>query len=169
LSVQVLIYFIVSIFFIAIACVVLDTTVTHFRTTLERIDRETDLFMTVDFLRRDFWFHSVTTGYVSQDGFAFIFKEKIGGQEKQVRYFVERNDGSYQLRRIANDGINVIYKSAKPIYFSEPVKGIWAITIEDLQFEMVNATPTELMEKLYNGKVKTPDFLLPKLIEVRNR
>ncbi|MGJ8454060.1 hypothetical protein ACSFC1_02000 [Pseudothermotoga sp. U03pept] len=169
MTVQVLIYFIVSIFFITIAYVVLDTTITHFRTTLQRIDKETDLFMTVDFLRRDFWFHSVSTGCVSQDGSTFTFKEKIDGQEKQVRYFVERDDSFYQLRRIANDGINVVYKSAKPISFSEPVKGIWAITIEDLQFEMVNATPTELMEKLYKGKVKTPEFLLPKLIEVRNR
>ncbi|MEJ5228815.1 MAG: hypothetical protein WHT65_02335 [Pseudothermotoga sp.] len=169
MSVEILIYFIVSIFFVAIAYVVLDTTITHFRITLERIDRETDLFMTVDFLRRDFWFHSATVGYVSQDGSTFTFKEKVTGQEKQVSYFVEKDSSFYQLRRIANDGVNVIYRSSKPISFSEPVKGIWAITIEDLQFEMVNATPTELMKELYNGEVKTPDFLLPKLMEVESR
>ncbi|WP_041081879.1 hypothetical protein [Thermotoga profunda] len=169
ISIQILIYLIVSLIFVSIAAVILNTVITHFRKTIGRVDREIDFFMAVDFLRMDFWFHSISVGNVSKDGNAFIFREKIDQDEKLVSYFVEKVDGVYQLKRIANDGINIIYKSTSPMFFCEPTKDIWAIQIEGFWFEMINATPTELRDKLYKGKVKTPDFLLPKLIEVRNK
>ncbi len=168
-SIQVLIYLIVSLIFISIAAVILETVITHARTTVERIDKEIDFFMAIDFVRRDFWFHSISIGTVSKDGTAFTFKEKIGQVEKKVSYIVEKTGDLYQLKRVANDGVNVIYKSKNAIFFSEPVQNIWAIHLEGFQFEMVNATPTELMSKLYGNQVRTPDFLLPKLIEVKDK
>lgn len=169
MSIQILIYLMVSLIFISIAAVILNTTITHVRVTVDRVDREMDFFMAIDFLRMDFWFRSVSIGNVSKDGSTLTFKEKIDRAEKTVSYLVEKIGDTYQLRRIANDGVNVIYKSKDPIIFCEPAEGIWAIQVEGFQFEMINATPTELRAKLYGGKVKTPDFLLPKLIEVKNR
>lgn len=169
ISVQILIYLIVSLIFISIAAIVLNTVITHARTTIDRVDKETDFFMAVDFLRMDFWFRSISIGNVSKDGIRFTFKEKIDRYEKTVSYLVEKVDNTYQLKRVANDGVNVVYKSAAPISFSEPRQGIWVIQIEGFQFEMINATPTELRDRLYGGRVRTPEFLLPRLIEVKNR
>lgn len=169
MSIQILVYLIVSLIFACIAGIILSAVITHARVTVERIDKETDFFMTIDFLRMDFWFHSISIGHVHNNGSLFTFKEKIDGREKLVSYLVEKVGDLYQLKRVANDGINILYKSAEPIFFSEPIQGVWAVQIEGFQFEMVNATPSELSDKLYGGKVRTPDFLLPKLIEVRDR
>lgn len=169
IGVQILVYLIVSLIFISIAALILNAVITHLRTTVDRMDREIDFFMAIDFLRMDFWYRSISAGSVSRDGSRFTFREKIDQYEKTVSYFVEKDGDTYQLKRIANDGVNILYKSTAPMSFSEPVQGIWALQIEGFQFEMINATPTELRDRLYGGKVRTPEFLLPRLIEVKDR
>jgi len=163
ITIQMLVYLIVSLCFIAIAGLCLNTTITHFFQMTKRLEEDIDLMMAVDFLRHDFWYRSISTARVSDS--AISFWEKVDGKEKLVWYRVEFGQESYTIKRIANDGVNIVYRSSQPISFYEE-KGIWGVRIGNLCFEMLNATPSNVREKLNLKPGELPYFLVPKPVNV---
>jgi len=163
ITVQLLIYLFVSLCFIAIAGMCLSTVITHFFQITKRLEEDIDLMMAIDFLRYDFWFKSISTAQVSSS--AMSFWEKVDGKEKKVWYRVEMEQGDYVLKRVANDGTNVVYRSKKPISFYEET-GIWGVKIGELCFDMVNATPSDVRVRLNLKPGELPYFLRPKQVDV---
>ncbi len=158
--VEIILYLFIGIVFSAMIYQLLHFVIVSSHRIVERINRDVDLFMAVDFLRYDFWWHSVSTATVSPDGKQLIFKEKVDGQTKTVRYLIEKEQNRYVLKRIANNGTNVIYVSSKEMYFYTPHEKIWGINIEGYEFEMVNEIPEEVKKQLGIGN-RLPYFLLP--------
>lgn len=119
--------------------------------------------MAVDFLRYDFWFKSVSVAQVSPQVISFL--ELVDGQEKRVWYRVDQEDEYFVLKRVANDGTNVVYRSKKPISFYED-QSIWGVKIGELCFDMLNATPSVIREQLKLKPGELPYFLNPKPVNV---
>jgi len=163
ITVQLLIYLFVSLCFIAIAGMCLSTVITHFFQITKRLEEDIDLMMAIDFLRYDFWFKSISIAQVSSS--AMSFWEKVDGQDKKVWYRVDIEEGEYVLKRNANDGVNVVYRSKSPISFYEET-GIWGVKIGELCFEMLNATPSDVRVRLNLKPGELPYFLRPKQVSV---
>lgn len=161
ITVQLLIYLVVSIAFLGIVTLCLNVVITHFFQTTQRLEEDLDLMMAIDFLRYDFWYKSISTAQVNAS--ALSFKEKVDGKEKFVWYRVDVESGNYVLKRIANDGVNVIYISKEPVSFYED-DGIWGVKIGTLCFDMLNATPSSVREALGLKPGQLPPFLTPKYV-----
>ncbi|MCD6103629.1 MAG: hypothetical protein J7J68_06665 [Thermotogaceae bacterium] len=158
--IQLLVFLMISMVFLSIAALTLKELFNHMSFVLNKIDRDVDFFMAVDYLRNDFWWHSISQAYVSPDGKSMRFLEKVDNTVKEVRYEVVNRDSTYILRRVANSGYNTVFESRKEISFYE-LEGLWGVVLEGYSFEMINSTPTETPF--------VPDFLLPELVEFEKR
>lgn len=156
---QLIIYLFVSLTFLGIAALCLNTVTLHFFQTTQSLEGDLDLMMALDSMRYDFWYKSICVAQVSMN--ALSFKEKIDGKEKSVWYRIDIEDGNYVLKRVANDGVNVIYSSKEPVSFYE-AEGIWGVRVGSLCFEMLNATPSSVREKLGLKTGELPPFLTPR-------
>ncbi len=157
--VELLLYIFISIIFCAMIYELLYFVIARSHRIVQKIDQDINFFMAIDYLRQDFWWHSVSTATISEDGRQLVFVERIGDQTKTVRYIIEKSGDYYQLKRVANNGVNVVYTSSKQMYFYAPNEKIWAINIEGYDFEMVNLVPADVREQLKIGN-QLPYFLV---------
>ncbi|AEH50614.1 hypothetical protein [Pseudothermotoga thermarum] len=161
--IETLFYLLISIIFASMLYELLQFVLLSSKRTIDRVNKEIDFFMAVDYLRMDFWWHAVSPATISPDGMRLSFFEIVQGQKepKKVTYIVERDKDQYKLKRTSSEGVNVVYTSSKPIYFYSPHEKIWGINIEGYYFEMLNEEPEKVRKELKLGIGELPYFLLP--------
>ncbi|ABV33916.1 hypothetical protein [Pseudothermotoga lettingae] len=158
------VYVLVSTVFLISSMIIIDSTMNHAKAVCEEIENDIDFFMTVDFLRIDFWSKSVSSAAVMENKLAF--EEIVDDKMKVVNYLVQydREEKLYNLKRVAHDGVNVVYRSQTPIYFKRSSDDVWTLCIEKFEFDMIASTPSEL-----RGSYRIPYMLNPKLLYVREK